>query len=162
MWIFCKQGFFSVTQHPARKDNVQIRARTNTDLEELREAFPELARCEIVETPEADYRWRIVRARWKWELVGAKLTADIDYSNFKGKMAQIPTQRHKGGLLHDVWHLHHDYQNQRHPVDPLAGVPDFFRRPERAELFDNDQPGVSAPPKAAKKAARKAPAKKTD
>ena len=115
MWIFSKYGFFSVTQHAKRKDNIQIRARLESDLAQLKARFRHLDRCPIIETPDADYRWRIVIARWKWELIGAELTADLDYSNFKGKIAQIPEQRDKGQMLHRIWDLHHDMQERATP-----------------------------------------------
>lgn len=141
MWIFSKYGFFSVTQHAKRRDNIQIRARTEQDLIDLKQAFPMLDRSPIIETKDADYQWRLVIARWKWEAVAAKLTADIDYGNFKGKMATIPTQRNKMDLLHAVWHLHHDYQRRRHPRDPHAGQPRLFREAGDPLIdLDDDQP----------------------
>lgn len=137
MWIFSKQGFFSITQHPKRRDNVQIRARSRTDLENLQRDFPCLRRSPIIETPDADYRWRIIVQRWKWELVGREMTEDIDYPNFKGRMATIPNQADKLGLLHDVWHLHHDYQQRKHPRRPHDDHPDFWDR-RGTSMFDDE------------------------
>lgn len=138
MWLFTKYGFFSVTQHTKRRDNIQIRARTDQDLRDLKDAFPPLDRCPIIETPDADYRWRLIVQRWKWEIVGAHLVADIDYGNFKGKIATIPTQREKGPMLHDIWDVHHRYQQRKHRPDPFAGHPELFR-PHGDHLFDEDE-----------------------
>jgi len=146
MWIFCKQGMFSVTQHPKRKDNIQVRACTETDLLELKVAFPELDRCPIVETTAGHYRWRLIVARWKWELVGAKLVADIDYSNFKGKVEMLPSQRNKGGFLRDIFALIQAYQRARHPEDPLADHPRLFREAGDPLLpVDSDKPETAVP-----------------
>jgi hypothetical protein len=138
MWIFSKYGFFSVTQHAKRRDNIQVRARTDQDLLDLKAAFPALDRCPIIETPDADYRWRLIVQRWKWEVVGSALVADIDYGNFKGKIATIPTQRNKCPMLHEIWHHHHQYQERKHRPDPFAGHPELFR-PHGDHLFDEDE-----------------------
>jgi hypothetical protein len=135
MWLFTKHGFFSVTQNLQRQDLIQIRARAEKDLLALKAAFPALDRCPVIETPDADYRWRLVIARWKWDLVGAALMADIDYCNFKGKIATIPGQRDKSNMLHDIWTLHHRYQESRHRPDPHAGHPELFR-PHGDALMD--------------------------
>jgi len=114
---------------------IQIRARAEKDLQALKAAYPHLDRSPIIETPQADYRWRLVVQRWKWETVAAKLTADIDYSNFKGKIATIESQRDKSGMLHDIWALHNEYQERRHRPDPHAGHPELFR-PHGDALMD--------------------------
>jgi hypothetical protein len=137
MWIFSKNGFFSVTQNAQRRDLIQIRARAKKDLQSLKDAYAHLDRSPIIETAQADYRWRLVVQRWKWELVAGKLMADIDYCNFKGKIATIPDQRDKCRMLHDIWDLHHEYQQRRHAPDPHAGHPELFR-PHGDRLFSDD------------------------
>jgi hypothetical protein len=137
MWLFTKYGFFSVTQNAKRKDNIQIHARAEQDLVDLKAAYPALDRSPIIETPDADYRWRLIVQRWKWDVVGAALVADIDYGNFKGKIATIPTQREKSGMLHDIWDIHHQYQQKKHRPDPLAGHPSLFRG-DRADFFESE------------------------
>ncbi len=137
MWLFTKHGFFSVTQSTQRRDLIQIRARAEKDLASLKAAYPHLDRSPIIETPQADYRWRLVVQRWKWETVAAKLTSDIDYSNFKGKIATIENQRDKCGMLHDIWSLHNEYQERHHRPDPHAGHPELFR-PHGDHLMDLD------------------------
>lgn len=138
MWIFSKHGFFSVTQSAQRRDLIQIRARAEKDLASLKATYPHLDRSPIIETPEADYQFRIVVQRWKWELIAGKLMADIDYSNFKGKMATLEQQRDKLGMLHDIWHLHHEYQERPRRADRYAGHPELFR-PHGDYLIDPEQ-----------------------
>jgi len=101
MWIFTKQGFYSATMSTVKLGHIQVRARTREHLERLMEALPkELNRSKIVETPAADYRWRIVMTPAKWTLCMMKLAEDIDYSNFKNACAHagLNTAPH-----HDVW-----------------------------------------------------------
>lgn len=138
MWLFTKCGFFSVTQSTQRRDLIQIRARREKDLQALKDQYPHLDRSPILETPAADYRFRIVVQRWKWETVAAKLTADIDYSNFKGKIAQIPNQRDKSNMLHDIWSLHHEYQERPLREERHRGHPELFR-PHGDYLMDPEE-----------------------
>lgn len=142
MWIFSRYGFFSVTQHPDRKDNVQIRARTDRDLQALKDACPTLSRCPIHRSDDADYRFRMVVQRWRWELVAEHLAESIDYSNFKGKIHQIPEQRHKLDILHRIWSIMHAYQCERHDdrEQQDLGQSRLFREAGDPLLDDNLDP----------------------
>ena len=56
MWIFTETGFVSVVRKPDAPIKVTVRARDRRSLLEL----SELAETEIVETPYADYRFRVL------------------------------------------------------------------------------------------------------
>ncbi len=127
MWIFTKWGFFSVTQTTRRADQIQIRARARVHLENLQKAFPILERSPISETPENDYRFRIIVMRWRWEALGQKLTAAIDYSNFKGEVQRAGFARDMLDELHRIWTIMFGFQSRKHPFDPMAGEPKLFR-----------------------------------
>jgi hypothetical protein len=89
MWIFTRWGFFSCTC--PRSDfstKIQIRARRRIDLAMLRGNCPELRKRRIIETPAADYRFRIVVDRRVWRKVAARMADSIDYSNFKNSILQ--------------------------------------------------------------------------
>lgn len=127
MWIFTQYGFFSVTESTRRGDDIQIRARDKSHLENLKDHFTILERSPILTTPDADYRFRIVVKRWRWEKLAAELAADITYSNFKGQCERrglIRTMIHE---LHDIWGVMFRYQRKVNPVDPHAGQPKLFR-----------------------------------
>jgi hypothetical protein len=141
MWLFTKHGFFSVTQAD-RADRIQIRARTDRHLRNLQAALPELDRSPIIETPAADYRWRMVVARWRWELVAKHLTDEIDYRNYKSKVGSHGTATDMIGELHEVWGTMHAFQTRKHRPDPLAGHPELFR--QREALFEETGPDDDA------------------
>ena len=114
MWIFTKHGFYSATLSTVKLGHIQVRARTKEALERLKTALPdELGQAKIIETPQADYRWRIVMTPSKWTVCMMKLSEDIDYSNFKNACATagLDTRAH-----HRVWSIMYDEQReeQRH------------------------------------------------
>ncbi len=106
MWLFTKQGFYSIV----RKDGGEwhVRARARKDLENLnRLAGTDHA---IHRSEEADYRWRMVVPGAEAQRLVGRLADDIDYSNFKSAVARTPGQEDKVGILHEIWSLMHHYQ----------------------------------------------------
>ena len=104
MWIASTLGFFSITISP-EDGRAQFRARVNGDLEELRSFLMEkgFALSETLTIPTADYRYRAFLDRSQLVEVLGYLAETIDYSNFKGEIANRPTQRHKLVSYHEVW-----------------------------------------------------------
>lgn len=122
MWIFTKHGFFSAVcarqgqgQHgqPVDPDRIMVRARLRLHLKALKERFSDyLGECEIQETAEADYAFRLFVLKSAWVQVLAGLAEETDYDNFKAEVA-----RHQGKSgaayehsLHDVWSVMHKLQ----------------------------------------------------
>ena len=97
MWVFTKYGFFSAVcarrasgghDQPVDPDRVMVRARVRVHLEALRDRFPDLlGPCEIREFPDTDYAFRIFVAKSDWSRVMAGLCEEMDYDNFKSKVA---------------------------------------------------------------------------
>ena len=137
MWIFTKWGFFSVTQTTKRSDEIQIRSRDRSHLEHLKAAFPIIERCPVVETRDADYRFRIIVKRWKWARLGEDLTLSINYSNFKGEVQRAGFVRDMLDELHRIWGIMHSYQHRKNPVDPMADHPKLFREPGDPLIHDD-------------------------
>ena len=115
MWIFTKHGFFSAVcarqgdgnhGQPVDPDRIMVRARVRSHLESLKARFADLlADSEIMEFPGTDYAFRIFVAKPAWSRVVVGLTEEMDYDNFKSKVA-----RHQGRegadyehSLHEVW-----------------------------------------------------------
>src|SRR5687767_11117776 len=91
MWLFTKYGFFSVVSARDSSGGVdiatlQVRARLRGHLVSLIERF-ELA-AEVVETRDADYRFRILVPKTTWSTVAGELATEINYANFKGEVAR--------------------------------------------------------------------------
>lgn len=115
MWLFTKHGFYSIVcarqgdgshGQPVDPDRVMVRARVRSQLEALQEQFADLvADCEILESSSTDYAYRIFVSKSVWAQVMVGLTEELDYDNFKSKVA-----RHQGSngaayehSLHEVW-----------------------------------------------------------
>lgn len=94
MWLFAKNGFFSIVKDKNNPDNLLVRARVKGDIEQY---WPN-AKVEMTE--DADYLYRTslpigsVRER-----VGA-IVGGIDYPNFK---AAASDTRRRGIYYHRVW-----------------------------------------------------------
>lgn len=128
MWLFTKVGFFSVTQSPIETDKLQIRARVKTDLQHLMESAGISER--IIETPEADYLYRIVIDRELAERLFVQQFRQITYQNFKKMMHDAPGQENKGGALMRVWSAMASLQ----PTPPNF-LPNFMPHDDQVEEF---------------------------
>lgn len=115
MWLFTKHGFYSAVcarqgdgshGQPVDPDRIMVRARVRSHLEALKANFSDLlADCEIKEFAGTDYAYRIFVPKSIWAQVMVGLTEEMDYDNFKSKVA-----RHQGSAgadyehsLHEVW-----------------------------------------------------------
>ena len=115
MWIFTKHGFFSAVcarkgsgrhDQPVDPERIMVRARVRGHLEALKKTFPEwLGQCEIQESSDTDYAFRIFVAKSVWSHVLSGLAEETDYDNFTSEVA-----RHQGRpgaayehALHEVW-----------------------------------------------------------
>lgn len=110
MWLFTQHGFYSLTRSSDEPNKLQVRARVRRDLENL-QAHSGIT-GPILETPTADYRWRWIVTPAEAKVITLRLTQDITYSNFKSTVAQQPDQFAKLSGLHDIWEIHHDWQNR--------------------------------------------------
>lgn len=85
MWLFTKEGMFSIS----RWDNqIQFRAFVRADLERLAKRYG-LEEYAIVETPERDYGYRIMLQPKVAERVVSQMVSDINYTNFKPEAGKI-------------------------------------------------------------------------
>lgn len=110
MWIASTAGFFSIVRKidHARGDSrrpYQIRARDRRDLVALQKLVSEIRRVPILETPEADYRWRLIVSDSQIGWVFARLAETIEYPNFKATIQNTPVQSEKIGLYNQVWDI---------------------------------------------------------
>ena len=103
MWILATTGFYSIVQKPwdRAKGTLTIRARVRRDLINLKERYlPSLA--DIIETEDSDYRYRATAPQDEVVQAMAKITADIDYDNFKDAVAARQGYE-RAAIYHDVW-----------------------------------------------------------
>jgi len=94
MWVFTVYGFYSVVCAPsqdgarAETNTLMVRARVRHHLETLQSRFSNLADCSIRETPDTDYRYRIVVPKARWKEVVAQMVEELSYGNFKVEAAR--------------------------------------------------------------------------
>ena len=103
MWIITPLGFFSIVQKPSdlSAGTLTVRARVRSDLESLKAAvLPGLGA--ITESRSTDYRFRATAPRTLIEVAMAKLVAQLDYGNFKDRVAKVQGVK-RSNLYHDVW-----------------------------------------------------------
>jgi hypothetical protein len=93
MWILTQDGFYSVVAYSPERDqsdlggddgDLLVRARTERDLGALRTHLPTL---KIRRDESADYRFRTVVKRDEWVAYVSTAVRDLDYVNFKGRVA---------------------------------------------------------------------------
>ena len=110
MWVITSLGFFSIVCKPgdAKAGTLTIRARVKADLEALRkQALPTLG--PISENMGSDYRFRAKAKREDVVKALTKIVEQIDYENFKDKVAE--TQGYKRAEIYEgVWSTLYDLQ----------------------------------------------------
>ena len=113
MWIFTKQGFFSIVRkkYLDQPKPYQVRARSLQDLENLIKVA-ELDE-EIIETPYADYFFRIIADEADLVKIFNFLQADLKYENFKDMVGRQKDQRDKLDAYHKIWNVMYNYQNKK-------------------------------------------------
>jgi hypothetical protein len=118
VWLFTQYGFYSVVcardlsgkSTAIDEDLLMVRGRSRRHLESLRERFPQLQGCEIAETANTDYRYRLVVPKAVWADVARDLAAEIDYGNFKSRAHRQAGDPRYVDALHDVWDVMHRLQ----------------------------------------------------
>jgi len=106
MWLATQHGFYSIVQKD--HDLYFIRARVRKDLENLK-ALAQLDR-EVLEWPEADYRYRVKVDFEDLLEVLVQLCGALDYPNFKARVYEREDQADKLGRYHRFWEMMADLQ----------------------------------------------------
>jgi hypothetical protein len=99
MWVITTRAFYSVVALVDDSTRVLARARAREDLVALSDLVSDLR---IVETPDADYRWRANVDRAAWLAAVALIAEEVDYPNFKSAVAERQGWE-RAEPLHEVW-----------------------------------------------------------
>jgi len=91
-------GFFSAVEDRNDPDTVFVRARLLGDAERLALAVG----ATVLETPAADYRFRVRMTKTAWARYAADCAAGIDYDNFKNAVAARQGGA-RAGVYGEVW-----------------------------------------------------------
>ncbi len=94
MWLFTKDGFFSVVQKPHQvgTEMITIRSRDKKDLLNFLQKVA-LKPDRLLTTPHADYECRVDVPKSLWAGYLAKCAEEIDYDNFKHMVEERDQER---------------------------------------------------------------------
>ena len=94
MWLFSEIGFFSAVENIHDPKTVLVRARFKADIVALSKYGRSLGLKipPATETPENDYRFRIIIRKTTWADLVGRLAERIDYSNFKNHVHGDPAR----------------------------------------------------------------------
>ncbi len=107
MWLITPRGFYSAVAKAGDGDEVvTVRARSERDIRNL----ADLIDAEPSRDEGTDYRWRIRCSRSEWSNAVSVMAEEIDYSNFKSRIARDDPER--AHLLSRVWDVLFDIQRQ--------------------------------------------------
>jgi hypothetical protein len=96
MWVFTKDGFFSVVQKPAQKktDMITIRARARKDLITFLKKSG-LPADQLILGGGSDYEYRVEVSKSIWARYLTNEIDNLDYSNFKHEVEAVDSERAK-------------------------------------------------------------------
>jgi hypothetical protein len=110
MWIFTKDGFFSVVKDDyCNAGELMVRAWIKNDLQHFLAKIDKQEK-EIITLTNADYRYRTKVIKEDWGYYCGKEAANIDYNNVKGTIAPHD-QPERATAYYGCWnHLYHFQQ----------------------------------------------------
>ncbi len=103
MWLFTNTGFVSAVSNG--KD-LMVRARDKESLEPL----AELAKAEVINTPQNDYPYRVIVTNDFFAKWVAHMASDITYKNFKSEVAATRGYEFAHPLM-KVWSAMHEVED---------------------------------------------------
>ena len=108
MWLMTTRGFVSVVQHREDPKVLHVRARVEGDLKEIRAKWMP-GMTEPYSFPHSDYRWRADVSREEFSAGVVKMVEEIDYPNFKNKVAEVQG-RERAEVYGRVWSVLYELQ----------------------------------------------------
>jgi len=111
MWLYLTDGFFSVVHKPpCEQSELLVRARCREDIQRLAKKLSKDYKFKgnIIESPNADYAYRMIVPRTILATFMAKTIEKLDYDNFK---ATIPRKDHlRHDAYFDCWEAMYNWQ----------------------------------------------------
>lgn len=113
MWLFSKDGFFSVVKNRYCKDgDLAVRSRCKDDL---------IRFCKVTKTPQkgikvfpdADYRFRVHVTAETWAKYAGACSMNIDYPNFKTAVHSVDPSIRRSHAMHECWAAMNNFQEGR-------------------------------------------------
>lgn len=139
MWTITKTGFYSAVQHNTDTQLVVVRTRVKADAVVLRgwyktwlkDAGKGWPKPRVTSYQRSDYPWRVIMPRAAWADYLATAALDIDYGNFKSKVAAVQGAE-RAHVYSKVWSALIDLEeNDR--VKPAGHQPTWAWAPPKAK-----------------------------
>lgn len=105
MWIFTRGGFVSIVEHRDDPHTLIVRGRFAGDAAR----FLGVPVARELETPDADYRFRVMAKREAVEKAVVRAVKGVRYPNFKDSIREA----WRKALALKVWSILHAAQNDR-------------------------------------------------
>lgn len=99
MWVFTKGGFISAVVNKDDDSIMHVRGRDRSSLADL----ADIAQQEIIQTPWADYPYRVNVSKYVFSKWLAAESIAVDYVNFKNEIKRTRGERFAHALM-NVWH----------------------------------------------------------
>ena len=115
MWMMIPEGFVSVTLCPpeyqtASQPLMQVRGRRSTHIAGFMKRAGLPNNYEILETPNNDYRFRVILKQEEFMYALQQIAQSVDYPNFKNAAHKATPDHMWGDALNEVWHIIGDLQ----------------------------------------------------
>lgn len=91
MWVFTRMGFFSVVENKNRNNNEEVMVRARC-IDDITRVALRLGTSPIINTPHADYPYRLICTKTAWANLMYETAEDIDYDNFKATVHNDPVR----------------------------------------------------------------------
>jgi len=143
MWIFTKDGFFSVVQKPHQRKNnmVTVRGRDKKDLQRFIKAAG-LQPSTLIDNEGTDYEFRVEVDKDTWKIYLDGLVDGINYDNFKHEVQLNNAERAR--VYMDVWSALLKIADRTarkfftlDPCDERTNFNNYNERPARRGYFDD-------------------------
>ena len=111
MWLYLKTGFYSIVHKPpCKEDELLVRVRSKVDIEKLQKQLKTKYQFdgEIIDSPQADYAYRMIVPREIFASFIANAAMELDYDNFKNTIRGKDYQRHDAYMR--CWEAMYEWQ----------------------------------------------------
>jgi hypothetical protein len=113
VWICFNNSFVSIVQDKTQPHKLMVRARAK---EHLLNLFG--PKAQIIETPDADYRWRVLTTRRRVTQLMSDAIASLDYPNFKDSVEDDRLHRMYARWWGDHYGLQQEAEAAARPPEP--------------------------------------------
>lgn len=131
MWIFTITGFISAVEHQQNSEVLTVRARSKKHLVDI----AEFANLEIANSPGGDYPYRVFLNKSDFADYLMVKVQEIDYSNFKSKVAKSNEFGYVDAL-HDTWVTMHKVEDSLARTNEPTMVPIEPLEPRGGDIGD--------------------------